>query len=90
MTRSKAQQSAAIALFAVVGLFASACGPAAVEAEEATAAAPAAAAATDASDVEEAPEASLLSGQYAIVGGETIDLAQYEGQDVVMWFWAPW
>ncbi|MGI9598172.1 MAG: hypothetical protein ACR2QK_18560 [Acidimicrobiales bacterium] len=33
---------------------------------------------------------SALNGQYATLGGGSIDLADLQGQDVVLWFWAPW
>ena len=32
----------------------------------------------------------LLSGEFATLDGGSIDLAALEGQDVVLWFWAPW
>lgn len=25
-----------------------------------------------------------------LIGGGTIDAGDYEGQDLVLWFWAPW
>ena len=39
------------------------------------------------------PDISLteaLSVQMPTVSGEVIDVSQYLGQDVVLWFWAPW
>ena len=33
---------------------------------------------------------SPLNGTFATVGGESIDLGSLQGQDVVLWFWAPW
>ncbi len=39
-----------------------------------------------------APEtvASGLTGEFATIDGSTIDLNDLRGQDVVLWFWAPW
>ncbi len=42
-----------------------------------------------------APEPALdsnspLNGTFATVGGQSIDLGDLQGQDVVLWFWAPW
>jgi len=41
-----------------------------------------------------APEAaatdSILVGEYPTMDGQTIDLASLQGNDVVLWFWAPW
>ena len=34
--------------------------------------------------------AQLLDQELPTVGGEPVDLNQYLGQDVVLWFWAPW
>ncbi len=34
--------------------------------------------------------AMLLSGEFETVRGESIDLAELAGEDVVFWFWAPW
>ncbi len=38
------------------------------------------------------PEAAdeLFTGEFATVSGQTIDLGSLEGQDTVLWFWAPW
>ena len=33
---------------------------------------------------------SPLNGTFSTVGGQSIDLASLQGQDVVLWFWAPW
>ena len=33
---------------------------------------------------------TLLDGRFETLGGETVDLAAFQGQDVVLWFWAPW
>ena len=42
-----------------------------------------------AADVESVP-VELLSGEYETLSGNAIDLGSLEGQDVVLWFWAPW
>lgn len=34
--------------------------------------------------------ASALDGEFATLGGGSIDLAELQGEDVVLWFWAPW
>jgi len=31
-----------------------------------------------------------LTGQFSTIGGGQIDLGSLQGQDVVLWFWAPW
>ncbi|MEM9650607.1 MAG: hypothetical protein AAGA65_00835 [Actinomycetota bacterium] len=34
---------------------------------------------------------SPLNGEFTTFsGGQTFDLGSLEGQDVVLWFWAPW
>ena len=41
----------------------------------------------------EAPESQAiapLEGEFATLDGASVDLAALEGQDVVLWFWAPW
>lgn len=42
--------------------------------------------AADAAPVADSP----LSGEFTTVSGQTIDLANFQGEDVVLWFWAPW
>ena len=66
----------------------SACGGGATTADEAATPAPAATA--DAVGDAPAAPASLLVDQFTTVSGETIDLANFQGQDVVLWYWAPW
>ena len=61
--------------------------------DEATETEPAQEAAPDSSttDAQSAPNPdSPLNGTFATVGGQSIDLATLQGQDVVLWFWAPW
>ena len=36
------------------------------------------------------PEADLLSFEAETIGGETVDVSDYAGSDLVIWFWAPW
>ncbi|MEM9565477.1 MAG: hypothetical protein AAGA93_22835 [Actinomycetota bacterium] len=33
---------------------------------------------------------SALSGTFETLDGTSIDLGDLAGQDVVLWFWAPW
>lgn len=33
---------------------------------------------------------SALDGEFAALDGSSVDLAELRGQDVVLWFWAPW
>ena len=33
---------------------------------------------------------SVLSGEVTTISGETFDLGSLAGQDLVVWFWAPW
>lgn len=33
---------------------------------------------------------SLLTGSVGTVSGEQFDLGSLDGQDAVLWFWAPW
>ena len=33
---------------------------------------------------------SALIGRFASLDGTTVDLESFQGQDVVLWFWAPW
>ena len=38
----------------------------------------------------EADPTNPLYGEFATLGGESIDLGDLQGTDVVLWFWAPW
>ena len=38
--------------------------------------------------VASAPE--QLVDEFETIDGETFDLASLQGEDVVLWFWAPW
>ena len=33
---------------------------------------------------------SVLAGQATTVAGEAFDLGELAGQDLIIWFWAPW
>ncbi len=86
-----------IALLVAVTLVAAACGaddaqPSTAEAETAatTAAGTESTAAEAAGDGAVSPVSSPLSGTHTLVDGTSIDLDQFAGQDVVLWFWAPW
>ena len=41
-------------------------------------------------DTTAAESAGVLDIQAATSDGGTIDLADYAGQDLMLWFWAPW
>lgn len=36
------------------------------------------------------PEGELLSFEAETIEGETVDVADFVGSDLVIWFWAPW
>ena len=60
-----------------------------------TTAAPTTGAPTTAAPTTEAAEPTIdpdspLNGEFTTVGGQSIELASLQGQDVVLWFWAPW
>lgn len=77
-----------VGFLAAALLLLSACGGGTAETTAASAATGAAAA--DAAGDAPVAQASLLSGSFTTTTGETIDLGQFEGQDVVLWYWAPW
>lgn len=33
---------------------------------------------------------SVLTGEATTIAGDTVDLAAFADQDLVVWFWAPW
>lgn len=37
-----------------------------------------------------AETASLLDGSFSTISGDAIELSDLQGDDVVLWFWAPW
>ena len=88
-----------ILIAAVFGLIAAACGganeTAAVDEPTASEAAESDAEAAVEEDVDAAAETpatdpGLFGGEFIDLNGESIDLASLEGQDTVLWFWAPW
>lgn len=44
----------------------------------------------DGSEAAAEPSGSGLSGEFTTIDGGSINLADFEGRDVVLWFWAPW
>ncbi len=38
----------------------------------------------------DAPSASVYGGDFVGLDGTAIDFGSFEGQDTVLWFWAPW
>lgn len=91
MIRSRLRRNL-LAIVGALALLATACGgsDAAVEAAntaDAEAPAPAAAEEAPAAEADSAPAISLTA---STISGGQIDFASLEGQDVVLWFWAPW
>ena len=41
-------------------------------------------------DVDTTQQAADAPGSLALVSGSQIDAGSIEGQDTVLWFWAPW
>ena len=73
-----------------LALGAAACG----SSDSSDAAAPAAdatqAETADSGDTGEAAPSSVLDISAPAVDGTTINLSDYAGQDLMLWFWAPW
>lgn len=67
-----------------LALVAAACGS-----SDGTDAAAPAAATDDGESSSEAPS-SILDISAPTADGSTIDLSDFAGQDLVLWFWAPW
>ncbi len=79
-------RAAAVALAGVIAI--SACGS---DGGEDSSAESAADTATDSDAGSDAPvENSLLSGTVGTVTGSQVDLAGFQGKDVLVWVWAPW
>ena len=81
------QRTLWLSLAVVFGLFVAACGGGAETTADAPTTGDAIAAAEEQPD---ATAADLFSGDFVDLNGEAIDFASLEGQDVVLWFWAPW
>ena len=80
MTRFRARRAAAPAA-ALFALLLTACGASTGE--------PSTGAGADVA--QPAPETtSPLTGSFDTITGGQIELSSLEGQDVVLWFWAPW
>lgn len=45
---------------------------------------------SDESESAAADATAQLSGDFTTISGSQIDLGSLEGQDTVLWFWAPW
>jgi len=83
-----------IALLVAAGIVATACGgPTSTTADSTTPDAEVAAPLGDAPAAEPAGDAganAFLVDQFPTLTGQTLDLADLQGQDVVLWLWAPW
>ena len=44
----------------------------------------------DAAGSASVPEADLLSFEAETIAGDAVDVSEYAGSDLVIWFWAPW
>lgn len=77
---------------ALVTLITAACGGAATtEAATTTETAPVETAPVEtATGTTSAAAPSPLMGQFERIAGETIDLSDFEGENVLFWFWEPW
>ena len=83
MTESTSLKRRLLVAVAALSLFAASCGGGSSNDTSTTA--------TESADApvaeQEVAEASLVA---STVNGEQIDFGSLEGQDVVLWFWAPW
>ena len=83
-----------LAVAAGVAMVAAACGGAAETptesaAESATTTSDAGSESTTAQTTPPVQPTGLV-GEFSTIGGATFDLGDLEGEDVVLWFWAPW
>lgn len=102
MTRLRSRVAVATAAALLVFGFVSGCGddgtvtqqpaatPTADEAPSTTAAAAAAPATTGAAATAVETRAEILQLDGALLDGQQFDLATTAGNDVLLWFWAPW
>lgn len=81
-TRVKHSIPRLVALLMALALGAAACG----SSDSSDAAAPAA---VDAGSGDAAPS-SILDISAEAADGTTVNLSDYAGQDLMLWFWAPW
>lgn len=84
-----------LALVIASGLVAAACGgpTATTETTAPTTTATPAETTGDAPTAEDAADPganAFLVDEFATVSGQSIDLADFQNQDVVLWLWAPW
>jgi cytochrome oxidase Cu insertion factor (SCO1/SenC/PrrC family) len=79
---SRRRAPALAALLVALALVGAACGGS--DADSATGSA------TDAASGGAEATASLFTGEATTVGGESFDLSTLAGQDLIVWFWAPW
>ncbi len=80
--RRRSQTRMVAGTLAIAALVGAACGTGGTVAEDA-AVEPSAAETTES-------VGQALSGEFETISGATIDLADFDGRDVVLWFWAPW
>jgi len=72
-------------------LIASACGSSSTDATvTSTADTAATGPQTEASAPAEPVPSPLLTGEFASITGDSINLADFAGENVVFWFWEPW
>lgn len=95
MTRSQSTlRRTLVAILAALALFATACGggsdAALAAGSQDVDAAPAEAAAPSVADDVEAAAEPAISLVASTITGDQIDFASLAGDDVVLWFWAPW
>ncbi len=63
-----------LALLLLVAMAAAACGSSA----------------TGSSSAAGSETVEVFDGEFATLDGASVNLADFQGQDVVLWFWAPW
>ena len=86
----------ALAFLIAAGIIASACaGPTSTTADAPNSssgdvAAPLGDATAPDAAADDAGADALLVDQFPTLTGQTLDLASLQGQDVVLWLWAPW
>ncbi|MDW3217900.1 MAG: hypothetical protein R8F63_04740 [Acidimicrobiales bacterium] len=83
MPQSRRFRRLVVAIVGVVGaaVLAAACGGGDTDG---------AASGSESQDASASPDAWPHDFQAELIGGGTFDAGDYEGQDLVLWFWAPW